>query len=102
MNNYIHGNLYIGNIKIDYQIVKENVLLIYDVNKDVFYGIEVLNELIDIETKKDLNQTLKTQIEEKIKKNTYTCCIEKKDNTPYIDESSIIPFSLKKTKYNTK
>ena len=92
MNKYKHGLLYIGDIKINNQIVKKDKMIIYDPQKDIFYGIEVLNELIDIELNKEIPSSVKKSIEEKIKKNTFAHDIERNDNVPYIDENSIQEF----------
>ena len=93
MNNYKHGSLYIGNIKINNQIVKENKMFIYEAQKDIFYGIEVLNELIDLESNKEISIETKKSIEDKIKNSTYIHDIERNDNIPYIEENSIQEFS---------
>ena len=93
MNNYKHGTLYIGNIKINNQTIKENEMIIYNGQKDIFYGIDVLNELIDLESNKEIPIEAKKIIEEKVKNSTYNYSTERNDNVPYIDENSIKEFA---------
>lgn len=102
MNEYNHGCLYIGNIKINNQTLREKAILIYDKQKDVFYGIEVLNELIDLESNKTLTPETKIKIKKIVNNSTFPHYIERNDNITYIEESTITEFSPEKPKYNSK
>ena len=102
MNEYKHGNLYIGNIKIKNEIVKENAMLIYDKNKNIFYGIEVLNHLIDIETNKNMSIELKEKILNDINKHTFSYSSSRNDSIPYIEQESIKLFNQSNNKRKNK
>lgn len=101
MNKYVQGYLYIGNIKINNTTIKENAILFYDKEKDIFYTIEVLNHLLDQELNKSLNEQTKKEIEDIIKKNSYPHFPENNNDIKYISEESISLFT-EKTKAKNK
>lgn len=106
MDEYTHGDLYTGNIvKVannEQIILQENVMFIYDGQQEIFYGIEVLNHLLDLETNQDLSTKKKEEYQRIVNENTYLSCSRRNDNKPYIDKESIKPFSPKEKKQKTR
>ena len=71
MSRYLYETLYTADIKIKNEIIKPNHMIFYNKNKDVFYDIELLNHLIDIETNQELDNYTKKAVEAEISKKSY-------------------------------
>ncbi len=93
MNKYNSSTIYKGNLVRNIngkrQVFKENVSLIYDDNKDVFYSfLDTFNLFIS----KNLEKLSKEDLEKTqriIDENTYSYLDEGIDGQVYVDESSI-------------
>lgn len=95
MTKYTQGTLYIGTIKRKSEIVTENAMIFYSTEKDLFYGIEVLNEVHDLDNDKQLSPEERTELLKKIESNSYSYHPEENDEREYIDVDTIKPFSEK-------
>lgn len=102
MNKYNQNIIYKGNI-IKYvngnkQIVEKDVILIYNEQKDVFYKINALNYLFDLDLNKSLTNEQIIEYKDEINKNCYQYNMQENEQE-YIDETSItIAFQHKNKK----
>lgn len=95
MNKYNPEELYIGNVMKNNITIKENTTLFYSKRDDVFYSIEVLNHMIDLETNPSLTPETRRVLEDIVKKYTYPHLKENTSGILFVAEETIRPFMQK-------